>query len=217
MGLSGKAGRWSIVLDNTPQPRNDLKSNVKPYVTRIDNPRYIVIGAGIGGLSAAVHLAAAGRRVLILEQAKTVGGKMGEMHVGGYRWDTGPSVITMRHVLDDLFAIAGRDMAHYLNLHPVEPLTRYFYPDGTVLDISRDVARTLAQIQKIEARDVEGYLQFLAYAARLYRVVSPVFIYDQPPRLGSLLKGSPLDTLRIDGVRSMRQAILYARRICANC
>lgn len=207
MGLSGKAGRWSIVLDNTPQPRNDLKSIAKPYVTRIVNPRYVVIGAGIGGLSAAVHLAAAGRRVLILEQAKTVGGKMGEMHVGGYRWDTGPSVITMRHVLDDLFAIAGRDMAHYLNLHPVEPLTRYFYPDGTVLDISRDVARTLAQIQKIEARDVEGYLQFLAYAARLYRVVSPVFIYDQPPRLGSLLKGSPLDTLRIDGVRSMRQAI----------
>lgn len=207
MALNGKAERWSIVLDNTLQPRCNLGSIANPNVTRIHNPRHIVIGAGIGGLSAAVHLAATGRRVLILEQAKTVGGKMGETHAGGYRWDTGPSVITMRHVLDDPFALAGRDMAHYLNLHPVEPLTRYFYPDSVVLDISRDATRTLARIQEIEARDVEGYLQFLAYAARLYRVVSPVFIYDQPPRLGSLLKVSPLDTLRIDGLRTMSQAI----------
>jgi phytoene desaturase len=166
-----------------------------------------VIGAGIGGLSAAVRLATAGRQVVILEGTRQLGGKMGEIRAGGYRWDTGPSVITLRHVLDDLFAVAGRDMADYLNLRPVEPLTRYFYPDGTVLDLSRDLAHTLAQIQEIKARDVEGYLKFLAYAARLYRITSPVFIYDQPPRLSSLLQVSPLDAMRIDGFRTMSQAI----------
>jgi phytoene desaturase len=167
----------------------------------------VIIGAGIGGLSAAIRLAVAGKQVLVLEQNQAVGGKMGKVRAGGYRWDTGPSVITMRHVLDDLFAVAGRDTADYLNLRPVEPLTRYFYPDGTALDVSRDLAHTLGQIQEIEVRDVEGYLKFLAYAARLYRITSPVFIYDQPPRLSSLFRVSPLDAMRIDGLRTMSQAI----------
>jgi phytoene desaturase len=167
----------------------------------------VIIGAGIGGLSAAIQLAVAGKQVLVLEQNQAVGGKMGELRVGGYRWDTGPSVITMRHVLDDLFAVAGRNIGEYLNLRPVEPLTRYFYPDGTFLDVSRDLSHTLSQIQEIDARDEEGYLKFLAYAARLYRITNPVFIYDQPPGLGSLLKVSPLDAVRIDGLRTMSQAI----------
>jgi phytoene desaturase len=174
---------------------------------RAGNPRYIVIGAGIGGLSAAVRLAAAGRKVLMLEQNDTAGGKMGEVRAGGYRWDTGPSVITMRHVFEELFAAAGREMADYLTLQPVEPLTRYFYPDGTVFDASRDLTRTLAQIRKIDERDVEGCLRFLAYVARLHRIVGPVFIYDEPPRLSSLFKVSPLDALRVDGLRTMSQAI----------
>ena len=68
----------------------------------------IIIGAGVGGLSAAIRLAAAGQRVVVLEQNTTVGGKMGEVTAAGFRWDTGPSVITMRHVFTDLFATAGR-------------------------------------------------------------------------------------------------------------
>ena len=70
--------------------------------------KVIVIGAGIGGLSAAIHLALAGKKVVIYEQNHQVGGKMGEIHQGGYRWDTGPSVITMRSVFEDLFQQAGR-------------------------------------------------------------------------------------------------------------
>jgi phytoene desaturase len=173
----------------------------------VGNPRYIIIGSGIGGLSAAIHLAAAGRQVLVLERNERAGGKMGEVRADGYRWDTGPSVITMRHVFEDMFAATGRDMADYVSLGPVEPLTRYFYPDGVVFDASRDLARTLAQIRRIGERDVEGYLGFLAYAARLHRIVGPVFIYDQPPRLGSLFRVSPLDALHVDGLRTMSRAI----------
>ncbi|UCC88707.1 MAG: phytoene desaturase, partial [Anaerolineales bacterium] len=168
--------------------------------------RIVVVGAGMGGLSAAIRLAAAGRQVLVLEQNPVPGGKMGQIQAQGYRWDSGPSVITMRHVFEDLFAAAGRDMADYLTLRPVEPLTRYFYPDGTVLDVSRELATTLAQIQRIDQRDVEGYLQYLAYVARLHRIVGPVFIYSNPPRLSSLLRVSPLDAWRVDGLRTMSQA-----------
>jgi len=90
----------------------------------------VIIGAGIGGLSAAIRLAASGRRVIVLERNQAPGGKMGELRLGGYRWDTGPSVITMRHVFEELFAVARRDLTDYLTLQPVEPLTRYFFPGG---------------------------------------------------------------------------------------
>jgi len=166
----------------------------------------IVVGAGIGGLSAAIRLAAAGQRVIVLEKNANPGGKMSEVRAAGYRWDTGPSVITMRHVFDDLFAAAGRRLEDYLMLRPVEPLTRYFYPDGVVLDASRDLTRMVEQIRRIDERDVEGYLGFLTYAARLHRIVGPVFIYDTPPTLASLLRVSPLDVLRVDGLRTMSQA-----------
>lgn len=167
----------------------------------------VVIGAGIGGLSAAIHLAAAGRRVTVLEQAGQVGGKMGEFRLGGYRWDTGPSLITMRAAFDDLFAAAGRRLEDYLDLQPVEPITRCFFDDGKILEISRDLPRMLEQLSAFGATEAEGYLAFLSYVARLYRITSPIFIYDQPPRLSSVRKVSLSDALRFDGLRTMNQAI----------
>lgn len=167
----------------------------------------IIIGAGIGGLSAAIHLASAGQPVVVLEQNPTVGGKMGQISEGGFRWDTGPSVITMRHVFEDLFNSAGRRLEDYLTLLPIEPLTRYLYPDGAVLDITRDAEKMRRQIEQLDTRDVAGYQAYLDYAARLHRITGPVFIYDEPPSLKSFLKVSPLDGLRVDGLRTMNQAI----------
>ena len=77
-------------------------------------PPIVVIGAGVGGLSAAIHLAAAGRRVVVLEQSGQVGGKMGEFRHAGFRWDTGPSLITMRPAFEGLFAAAGRRLEEAL-------------------------------------------------------------------------------------------------------
>lgn len=167
----------------------------------------VVIGAGIGGLSAAICLAAQGRRVLVLEQNDQPGGKMSQVQAQGFRWDSGPSVITMRPVFEELFRIAGKELGDYLDLQPIDPLTRYIYTDGIRLDICRELSVTLEQIGRIDPRDVEGYLLFLAYASRLHRITGPVFIYDQPPRLSSLLKVSPADALRVDGLRTMQQAI----------
>jgi phytoene desaturase len=167
----------------------------------------VIVGAGIGGLSAAIRLAVAGKRVIVFEQNPQVGGKMGQIRQAGYRWDTGPSLITMRMVFDDLFRAAGRRLEDYLDLGPLEPLVHVIFADGTRLDVTHNLTEMLEQIRKIEPVDVEGYLAFLAYAARLYRIVSPLFIFDQPPRLSSLLKISPLEALRFDGLRTMSQAI----------
>lgn len=166
-----------------------------------------IIGAGIGGLSVAIRLAAAGHPVTIYEKNPAVGGKMEEFRADGFRWDTGPSVITMRSVLTDLFAATRRRLEDYLDLTSVEPLTRYFYSDGTILNITRDLPHLLDQIAAIDERDVEGYLSFLAYAASLHRITGPVFIYDQTPTLRSFARVSLPDMLRVDAWRSMDAAI----------
>ena len=167
----------------------------------------VVVGAGIGGLSAAIRLALAGQSVIVLEKNDAVGGKMSQIETMGYRWDTGPSVITMRHVLEDLFNAAGRKMSDYLTLVPVDPLTRYFYQDGTVLDVTRDLPRMLEQIEELNRHDVEGYLNFLAYAAKLYRITGPTFVYDRPPDWATLTKVPPWQFLQVDPWLTLDQAI----------
>ena len=167
----------------------------------------IVVGGGIGGLSAAIRLAATGRHVVVLEQNNYIGGKMGQITQDGFRWDTGPSVITLRPVFEELFAKAGRRMEDYLTLLPMEPLTRYFFRDGVVVNATRDLAQMVAQIEQLDSRDVEGYLDFLGYAARLHRITGPVFIYDQPPSWDSFRRFSPIDMLRVEPWLTMDQAI----------
>ncbi len=167
----------------------------------------IVIGGGIGGLTTAIRLQHAGYNVTILEKNPKVGGKMYEIEDSGFRWDTGPSVITMRHVFEDLFASVGKNLSDYLTLLPVDPLTRYFYPDGTIFNASRDLSTMANEIAKINERDVEGFLKYLAYAAQIHRITGPVFIYDKPPTPASFARVPVQDWLKADPFRNMHGAI----------
>lgn len=167
----------------------------------------LIIGAGIGGLSTAIRLAAAGQRVTIYEKNPQVGGKMGQITADGFRWDIGPSVITMRHVFEELFASVGRRLEDYLTLEPVDPLTRYFYPNGTRLDATQDRKKMAEQIRQIDPQDIEGYQNYLRYAEQIHRITGPVFIYDQPPTWRSFLRVPFANWFKIDGLRTMQQAI----------
>lgn len=168
----------------------------------------VVIGAGIGGLSAAIRLAIAGRKVIMLEKNAQTGGKMGQIERDGFRWDTGPSVITMRHVFEDLFNAAGRNLEDYIQLQPLEPLTRYFYQDGACIDASSDMTKMAAEIEKLgQPRDVEGYLAYLAHSARIHRITGPVFIYDKPPTPASFARVPVTEWLKADPFRTMHGAI----------
>ena len=111
------------------------------------NQRIVVIGAGIGGMSAAIRLAGSGCSVTVVEQLERPGGKMGEVREAGFRFDTGPSVITMRHVFECLFREVGRDLRDYVDLVPLDPITRYRWRDGAVLDTSSDMDAMCAQIE----------------------------------------------------------------------
>src|SRR3954452_5809000 len=104
--------------------------------------RVVVIGAGIGGLAAAARLVAQGHRVTVLEQASTVGGKLGRLEVptdaGTFRFDTGPSLLTMPQVFVDLFAATGDPLERTLPLSPLEPIAHYRFGGAETVGYDAD-------------------------------------------------------------------------------
>src|SRR3954463_6698016 len=97
--------------------------------------RVVVVGAGLGGISAAVRLAAEGHRVTLVERNRLPGGKMNLVEAEGVRFDTGPSLVTLPGILANTFEAAGKRMTDYVTLKPLEPVTRYRFADGSGLDL----------------------------------------------------------------------------------
>ena len=150
--------------------------------------KVIIIGAGLGGLSAAIRLAALGFSVTILEKNSNVGGKVNVIESGGYKFDTGASLLTMRHVLKELFEAANRRLEDYLELVLLEPICRYFWSDGTIFNASRNLPKTLKEIEKLEPRDVKGFENFIADARRKYEVAERTFLAHSLNDLPKLLR-----------------------------
>jgi phytoene dehydrogenase-like protein len=140
-----------------------------------DNEPIVVIGGGIGGLCTAIWLALKGELVILFEKNQAIGGKMREFHQDGFRWDMGPGFITMRNLYEEIFKAAGKRLGDHLQLLPVDPISQYFFQDGTRLDIRRDLSRTLENIASIGKLHVEEYLSFLAFSSRQYRLVESIF------------------------------------------
>jgi phytoene desaturase len=128
----------------------------------------VVIGAGLGGLSAAIRLANAGLRVTIVEQGARPGGKLGTLVRQNFRFDTGPTIFALPQLVADLFAESGERLEDHLDLMPCEPAFRYSFRDGVELRFGSDLRDLLQQIAALEPRDATGYLNFLARSSRIY-------------------------------------------------
>ncbi len=137
----------------------------------------VVVGAGLGGLSAALRLAGAGRRVTVLERAAAPGGRAGQLQVGGFRFDTGPTVLTMPELIADALRCVGEELADWLTLRRVEPAYRAYFADGSRLDVVADVDVMSEQLAAtIGVKDAAGYRRFADYAQRLYELERKDFI-----------------------------------------
>lgn len=144
----------------------------------------VVVGAGLGGLAAALRLAAAGRRVTVLEREAEPGGRAGRLRQDGYTFDTGPTVLTMRDLIEDLFACVDEKLEDWLTLRPVAPLYRADYADGSTLDVHADDQTMAAEIERLcGGREAAGYHRFVAFLRKLYAYEMNDFIardFDWP-------------------------------------
>jgi len=146
-------------------------------------PRVAVLGGGFAGLAAALRLAAAGADVTLLEREPRLGGKAGEWRSHGFRFDTGPSVLTLPDVVRNAFRRAGLECP--VEFTPAAPLCRYVYPDGRVWDVYRDLDATLSGLTASEA---DAYRRALAKARELYEAAAPVFVHAPAPSLLQLAR-----------------------------
>ena len=148
-------------------------------VARVKGPtdHVVVVGAGLAGLSAALRLAGAGRKVTVLERESVPGGRNGLLNKDGYAFDTGPSVLTMPSLINDAFNCVGEDMKDWLELTPLTPLYRAFYADGSQLDVHANTGEMEAEIAKhISSQEAAGYRRYVDFVTKLYKYEMNDFI-----------------------------------------
>jgi diapolycopene oxygenase len=174
--------------------------------------RIAVVGAGFGGLAASIRLASSGYDVDLFEKQDFVGGKAASLRLGGYRFDTGPSLLTMVPVFRELFEYAGTDFDRRVKIVPLEPLCTYFFPDGAVLHSSSDPERFAENIRGMTGAsgsraDLRG---FLTHGRKIYDTAAWLFLHNSlhdPGTYADRRAWSALLNLRkIDAFRSLDRA-----------
>jgi len=146
---------------------------------RIKGPtdHVVVVGAGLAGLSAALRLAGAGRKVTVVERESVPGGRNGLLQKDGYSFDTGPSVLTMPSLIQDAFSCVGEDMKDWLELSPLKPLYRAFYHDGSQIDVHANTAEMEEEIRRtVSAEEALGYRKYVDFVTKLYKYEMNDFI-----------------------------------------
>lgn len=140
----------------------------------------VIIGGGLGGLAAGIRLAALGHKVTICEQGERFGGKMNSWQAEGFRFDTGPSLITMPWVFDEVFRAAGSSIKEHLEMIPMHTLATYSFDDGTKFTYTTNMPDWLETIRQIEPRDIDGFLRLMKLGGRIYEISQNSFMRRPP-------------------------------------
>ena len=153
----------------------------------VNAKKIVVIGAGMGGLAAAIRLAAAGMEVTLIEAQSTPGGKMRCMTSAAGPVDAGPTVLTMRGVFDDIFAVAGTRLQDHITLIPQPILARHWWLDGSRLDLHADPHASAAAIADFAGARAEAeFIRFDRMAARLYAAFDAPMMQAAQPRMAQI-------------------------------
>jgi phytoene desaturase len=162
-----------------------MSPSVRTVPGRTDH--VVVVGAGLAGLSATLHLLGAGRRVTVVERDTGPGGRAGRLERGGFRFDTGPTVLTMPHLADEAFAAVGDSLRDRLDLAALHPAYRARFADGSRLDVHTDPAAMEAEVERFAGPgEAAGYRRLRRWLQQLYRAQMRRFIdadFDSPLHL----------------------------------
>lgn len=191
--------------------RLKAESNAKPMRSH-KTPRALIIGAGIGGLSSALELAARGVEVLVLEAASSPGGKMRQIVLDGRAIDAGPTVLTMRWVFEELFEDVGESFADHVTLQPADVLARHAWHDGGRLDLFADIERSADAIGAFSGTgEAARFRAFCERARTTYATLENSFIRARQPTPLSLTRSAGLkglsDLWRISPFTSLWSAL----------
>ena len=162
----------------------------------------IVIGAGFGGIAAALRARALGYEVILVERLDQLGGRGRVVRHDGFHFDAGPTVITAPFLLDELFALFGEDRRDHVPLLPVSPFYRVRFVDGRHFDLSGDATAMRGEVVKFSPRDVAGYEKMQRHAAELYRVGYERYSAQPFHKLVTMLTAFP-EIVRLGGHRSV--------------
>ncbi|MCS7211963.1 MAG: phytoene desaturase family protein [Chloroherpetonaceae bacterium] len=168
--------------------------------------KVIIIGAGLGGLAAAIRLAHRGYAVQVFERNATVGGKMQELYSpdGCYRFDTGPTLLTMPHVFESLFRDVGKRLSDYLTLVPLEAACKYFFADGSEFTAYCDPQALRQEIARVFPSELQRFERYFQHIQKIYEATAENFIYN-PFSFARLFKTNPLRLLEIDALTTVHK------------
>jgi phytoene desaturase len=161
---------------------------MRPMKPRTSRPgsvprRVVIVGAGLGGLAAACHLAGAGHQVTVVERDDRPGGRAGRIVREGFTFDTGPTVLTMPDLLEATFRAAGAEMSDLLSLRALDPSYRACFADGSTIALRHGREEMAEEIRRQCGRaDEQGFVRFCAWLESLYQLEMPHFIdrnYDR--------------------------------------
>ncbi len=151
--------------------------------------KVIVIGAGMGGLVSALLLAQKGLEVTVVESQSVTGGKLHTTDVAGVAIDSGPPVLTLRWVFDEIMHRIGTDLDHELTLTPLKVLARHFWPDGQQMDLCADPAQSEAEVERFAgAAEAARFRRFSSRARALYDALQTPFMRGAAPQMGSFMQ-----------------------------
>ena len=173
-----------------------------------------VIGSGLGGLAAACTLAARGHKVILFEKNDWLGGKAAELEEDGFRFDMGPTILTVPAVLRRIFAEAGRDLDAAMDLRRLDPQWRCFFDDGSVLDLNENVDTMSANLDAYAPGNAAGYRDFIKMSEGLHEVSERFFFWKSVEDIRDtmdLRRGMDLATLK--DVLSLKMGSTVAKQI----
>lgn len=169
--------------------------------------RVVIVGAGLGGLACALHLRAAGRDVTVVERETGAGGLAGRLSLGGYEFDTGPTVLTLPELVAEALGAVDERLEDWLELTRLDPVYRAHFPDGSTLDVIAEPERMAEEVARVCGdREASGYLRFVEHVTRLWRYERHNFIERNLDGPRDMLGA---DLLRLVGAGGLRR--MYAK------